>query len=347
MADKTTVSIADPQPRTAPAISATSDMPETKAAAPALSEERVPADSTTKTKQPDGKPVVDAAAVEAKTEGDKPDAKAAATDDAAKPADETPPWMKAEITKERNKRRTEETARKTAEQKAEALQSDLTKALSTLEAVSKKPPEKTAIESPRPKRDAFTDPDAFDAAIDEWANDRATRAATVAAAEAASKIEDGITKQTETEKQTELQRQNKEIADAFEARKIKFMEDHPDYEEVVSRDDIEISPAMGQAMLNDEDGPALAYYLGQNPDEAARILKLSPFKAAAELGRIAARLNTKPAVSTKPAPLTPLKTGSANASRKGPNEESMEEYGARRSTELANSRRPFVGGLPH
>ena len=41
--------------------------------------------------------------------------------------------------------------------------------------------------------------------------------------------------------------------------------------------------------MSSEDGPAIAYYLGQNPEAAERISKLAPVQAVYEIGRIASK----------------------------------------------------------
>jgi len=89
---------------------------------------------------------------------------------------------------------------------------------------------------------------------------------------------------------------------------------------------------MAHAILNAEDGPALAYHLGQNPELAERIAKLDPIQAVTELGRISARLVAKP-LTPKPNPIRPL-GARANAGPKSPDDETMDEYGTRRTAEL-------------
>lgn len=344
MADRTSAPISEPQPKIGPALSATSDMPEVKAAPPPISEERVPADQAAKT-EADAKADP---APEAKPDAETPPAAEAKADDAPAggepPADQTPPWMKAEVTKQRNLRRAAEEKAKGLEARATQLAADLSKAIGALDTLTPKAAEKLArdieTQDPRPKRETFDNPDAYDTALIDWS---ARRASMVATAEVESKLKEAEgAKAKEAEAQANQQR-NKETADAFEARKAKFVEEHADYDDIVMNDDIEISMPMAHAILNMDEGPDVAYYLGKNPDEAARIAKLNPLKAVAELGRIAQRLTTKPPVITKPAPINPLKTGSATATRKSANEESMDEYGARRAAEIRAERRKQVG----
>jgi hypothetical protein len=93
---------------------------------------------------------------------------------------------------------------------------------------------------------------------------------------------------------------------------------HDDYDQVVT-DQVPISPAMAEVLVASDHGAEVAYFLGSNPDEAARIALLSPARAGAELARIEAGLHlsteTKPktAQSKAPAPPRTLNGSGGNA----------------------------------
>lgn len=377
MPDKTALSMVEPQPKSGPALSATSDMPATKAEAPKISEERVPTDQKAKDDDAAAAAAADAAkAADEKAAADKanaedPAAKAAADAAAAAEAekkrleaedplnsDKTPEWLKELAAKERNKARGEASARKAAEtraleaeRKASEASANLTKALEGLETLTKAQAAQISKEAekedPRPAREAFDTPESYETALIDWSG---RRAALVAKAEAQKEIEDKLTAEKTEAEHKRVKEQNDVVLAEFAKRKAKFIEDHPDYEELVESEEpdkvVQISIPMANAILTDEDGPAIAYYLGQNRDEAERISKLAPVQAVAALGRIAARLAAKPAPATKPAPLATLKTGAETAVRKTANEESMEEYGARRQREIANDKRQRMGLAP-
>lgn len=79
---------------------------------------------------------------------------------------------------------------------------------------------------------------------------------------------------------------------------------HADYADVMAEaSDMPISKAMNDTIFEMPRGPEVAYFLAKNPDECARIAKLKPYAAAAELGviqkELAAAVSGKPA---KPAP---------------------------------------------
>ena len=335
MTDATTSTLTPaPQIKVGPALSAVSDAPELNLSnADPVAPAADPVDP-----KPDANAAPDAAA--------KPDADA--KPDAEPNPDETPAWMKARITKEANKARAAESARVLAERKADQLSANLTKALESIETLTKRDAASIAKEhetqDPRPNRESFDTPDAYDSALIDWS---ARKAALVAKAETKAELDRAAKEVSDKAANDQMDADNRRTLDEFAGRKAKFIEDHPDYEELVdAKEDLPISIPMANVILTDDDGPAIAYYLGQNPDEAARISALPPVRQVSELGRIAQRLNTKPAVSTKPAPIKPLKVGSEAASRKGPNEESMAEYAARRGREIANDKRTRLGLPP-
>lgn len=93
------------------------------------------------------------------------------------------------------------------------------------------------------------------------------------------------------ELQAERDRQIKAQRDAsFASRSKEFAKTVDDFDEVVKSDYLTITPDMAEVIKESDDGPALAYHLGKNPDVAAKIAQLPPIVAARELGKIEARL---------------------------------------------------------
>jgi hypothetical protein len=74
---------------------------------------------------------------------------------------------------------------------------------------------------------------------------------------------------------------------------------HPDYDDVVTNE-IPISVAMAEVLVGMAVGAEVAYYLGSNPTEAARIAKLSPARAGAALAKIEAALEGPSSATPKP-----------------------------------------------
>lgn len=91
---------------------------------------------------------------------------------------------------------------------------------------------------------------------------------------------DTLRKQVETRES-----QAQTVKTQVEAARAKYA----DYDEVVN-DQVPISPAMAEVMLASEHGADVAYWLGSNPAESAKISKMTPAQAGAALARIEASL---------------------------------------------------------
>ena len=85
---------------------------------------------------------------------------------------------------------------------------------------------------------------------------------------------------------------DQQVLDAYRERAQNFAASNPDYNDVLSRIELNdnIAPAVQVALVQHENGPELAYYLGQNPDVANQLNSMSATRAVAELGRIAGDL---------------------------------------------------------
>lgn len=105
---------------------------------------------------------------------------------------------------------------------------------------------------------------------------------------------------------------------------------YEDFEELVSNDELEITPVMAEAIKEIESGPDVAYYLASNPEEAARIRHLSPVAQVREIGKIEARLNGQAEsvkrASKAPPPIEPVTSPKSSSS--DPAHMSQAEYEA-------------------
>lgn len=285
-----------------PSLSAGSDMPVIDLAKPGQGEGEAPAEPATEPGIDADKGDPDTSGTsDQKTEGE---ADAPPNKEGGEEKDQTSPQQRAAFARERNKRQA-------AEQRATALEAQMAK---LTEAVNKLAGEKDQPkEDPRPSRDTFTDPNAYDQALEDWAGRRATEKA-----KAEAKVEFDQQRQ---------ESHNKSILDTYKARETDFQSEHPDFEDVVYSDDVKITPVMTQAILEAEDGPAIAYHLGQNPDVAERIAGLSPAQQVWELGSISTKLAAPPPPQPKPKPepIRPLNVRNI-AAPKSPSEMSMDEY---------------------
>lgn len=264
--------------------------------------------------------------------------------------DETPPWMKREISRAKNKERDAEQRATEAKTLADKTQAQLDTALKALETVSGRSAvdakAKIETEDPRPKRETFDNPDAYDSALIDWS---ARGAARVASAEATAKAKtEADNKAKEDKKAAEEAEERKQIETtkkAWNERRAKAIEEYPDFAEVTEREDVQISAAMASVIVSAENGPDLAYHLGKNPEVAERIAQLSPALAVFEMGKLAASLAKKPEVSKTPPPAKPLGSR-ANAGQKSRAELSMDEYAAVRLPEVRAERMGGTGSRP-
>jgi hypothetical protein len=111
-------------------------------------------------------------------------------------------------------------------------------------------------------------------------------------------------------------------------RAAEFKQRAADFDEVVTNPKLPITPTMAETLFEmEDDGPALAYYLGKNPHEAARLASLSPPAAAIQMGRMAERLKApaRRTASSAPPPVGPV-TGGGGTTEKDPEKMTMAEY---------------------
>lgn len=116
------------------------------------------------------------------------------------------------------------------------------------------------------------------------------------------------------EKKQEVAQQR---AKTFTEKETAFRAEHPDYDAVARNPALPITQQVVDVILETDDPPAIAYYLGQNPQEAAAIAQMTPHQIGRAIGRIEARLSAPPAsdaprqpepktVTKAPAPVTTL-----------------------------------------
>jgi hypothetical protein len=71
----------------------------------------------------------------------------------------------------------------------------------------------------------------------------------------------------------------------FDERAASYAKANPEYQEAVSGQ-WACSESMAEVIEESDEGPALAFYLAQNPDVAATLAKLSPAKSGRELAKL-------------------------------------------------------------
>ena len=197
-----------------------------------------------------------------------------------------------------------------------------------------------ATEPERPTRADYPDDDDWDDALMEYAD---TKASFTARREINATIEAERTR-AETASIANAQEQ---VRQQYQARIDKYKADKPDFHEVAESPDVIVSVPVAHALMLSDNGPALQYYLGSNPDDAKRIMALAPPLQLVELGRIEAKLAAPPPAAAVPAPrtisaaskpITPLSAGDQAPINKDPQSMTMDEYKAFRRGQGAAAR---------
>ncbi len=120
-------------------------------------------------------------------------------------------------------------------------------------------------------------------------------------------------------------------------------EKYEDFEDVVFGGDVRISAGMADAIFEIDDmnlQADVAYFLGQNPRESAKIAKLSDRRQVAEIAKLEVKLSTKPATkkqaSNAPAPIKPV-GGSKTSTSEFVEGESMKDFLKKRYKQLGRT----------
>lgn len=144
--------------------------------------------------------------------------------------------------------------------------------------------EAQTLRSTPPVADSFTDPEEYAQAL-------------------------ALQKAQELVAQRDAAKQQAEIMEAYADSEEKVRDKYDDYDQVARNPNVPITEVMAEAIYASDVGPEVAYYLGTNIKEAARISRLSPFLQAKEIGKIEAKLASDPPVkktSNAPAPISPV-----------------------------------------
>lgn len=126
------------------------------------------------------------------------------------------------------------------------------------------------------------------------------------------------------------QRQAQEDAANWQTQMAEAKAKYPDFEAVALNDAVPIGQALADMIKGSDVAADVAYYIGKNPDHAARLSSMSPVDMARAFGRLEATISApKPkTTSAAPDPISPVK-GAASATR-DPSKMSINEYRAAR-----------------
>jgi len=145
--------------------------------------------------------------------------------------------------------------------------------------------------------------------------------------------------ETKLREQLRMSRQRSEaesVTSKFFEKVNSFKQETPDYDTFVGNPAFVQSPALVEALLTSDMGPQLAYHLAKNLKEVDRLNQMSPVAVAREIGRMEERFTPpKPKnTSQAPNPIKPIGGKDAQKVDKSADEESMEEYAARRAASV-------------
>lgn len=175
-----------------------------------------------------------------------------------------------------------------------------------------------------PKQDTDTQPIAsqyenYDDYVDARAAWRARQEFARLESEREQKVKDRETKTRE-----------EQIEAAFKSKVAEFKAKTPDFDDVMDNPSLRISKTMFEAMRESDAGAQIAYHLGKNPEEAARISALSPIAAIREIGKLEAKFDKPPAQAvnnvTKAPPPPSTVDGTSGGAGKDPSKMTDAEW---------------------
>jgi hypothetical protein len=86
---------------------------------------------------------------------------------------------------------------------------------------------------------------------------------------------------------------------------------YEDFDEVIQNPTLPITGLMRDSMMETSSGAEVAYHLGKNPTEAARISALSPVQQIGEITKLAGKFTSN--TTNAPSPITPSGGGDTGA----------------------------------
>lgn len=128
-------------------------------------------------------------------------------------------------------------------------------------------------------------------------------------AKAEYRLEQKLKQQQQERQQMSAQQQHQEKVQSFQAKANEARTKYEDFDVVVYGSNAPMSQAMEQVILSDDMGPDIAYYLGENTQEAQRIASMNPYQAVMEMAAIKTKLAAPPKQSSAPEPISTIDTG--------------------------------------
>jgi hypothetical protein len=163
-----------------------------------------------------------------------------------------------------------------------------------------------------PKREDFDDEDVWIRETSKWS--------------AAEVLREQQLKSQQKKQQAETQQVQTQLKMAIDNLVNKGLDEFEDFNDMVTENpEFAITDAMRVTLAELKNGQKVAYYLGSNPDQIKKIVKLSPVKQALELGKIQDKLITKKTTGASP-PISGQKGVSTGAIKKNVSSMTPDEY---------------------
>lgn len=235
--------------------------------------------------------------VETPPEGEKPTEDKGKSGEPKDGKDKTSPGVQKRIDKIRREKGA-------AEREAQYLKGKV----DVLEEQAKKALDRPVESPPKPVAEDYDDHEKFVDELTDWKLDERDRDK----ARKEKLLDDTPTQ----EKRTPQQEASREVMlDRIEVAK----ENHDDFEEVVFGGDepLSMTPFMIESMESTETGAEILYHLGKNPDEAARIAKLSPMAQGMAIGQLESKISAPKTIKAPgaPEPITPIGGGGSSPTK--------------------------------
>jgi hypothetical protein len=143
------------------------------------------------------------------------------------------------------------------------------------------------------------------------------------------KLDQKLQAQSVKQRESQIKSEHQARVDAHINRVQAFAKNHEDFEEAMEDvDDIPISIAVQEIILESENGPELMYELAKNRKEFERICALPALAAARALGRFESKLSKQQETKTTkaPPPIRPVGSKSSSGVNKKPEDMDFQEY---------------------
>lgn len=136
----------------------------------------------------------------------------------------------------------------------------------------------------------------------------------------------------------QLEQDNQKVRESYQERADKFAKSHDDYVQIATKSNI--SDRIAGVVMRLEEGPEVAYFLGQNPEVVSDLNRMPLPMAAVELGRIDTRLSAerKRTKKVSEAPPPPAKVDGGD-----PHVRKKIDDGSLSDVEFARMRRKQIG----